>query len=363
MSKDYYNVLGVEKNASKEEIKKAYKNLAKKYHPDMNKEKDAAEKFKEINEAASVLGDDKKRQQYDQFGTADTQGFSSYDFSDFGQGFGFDFDDIFENFFGGGRRRRGSRRGDDIEYELEITLEEAAFGTKKQIYVPRLDTCKVCHGSGAKSTDAVQTCSSCHGSGTVVKTQRTPFGIFQTSGICSKCQGAGKEITEECSACNGHGKIQEEKKVTVDVPAGVDTGSRLRISGGGQAGERGAAAGDLYLYISVAKHETFERDGQDIFMELSVSFRDCCIGAEIEVPTLKGTATIKIPAGTKANTVFRLKGKGILSLRGFGAGDQLVKIIIEVPQKLSKRQKEILEEFDVESKKNKGLFDRIKDAF
>ncbi len=363
MNKDYYKILGVEKNASKEEIKKAYKNLAKKCHPDLNKEKGAAEKFKEINEAASVLGDDKKRQQYDQFGTADfgSQGFSNYDFSDFSQGF--DFDDIFENFFGGGRRRRGSRRGEDIEYELEITLEEAAFGTKKQIRVPRLDTCKNCHGSGAKSSDAVQTCTGCHGSGTIVKTQRTPFGIFQTSGICSRCQGAGKEITEECPACNGHGKIQEEKKVTVDVPAGVDTGSRLRITGGGQVGERGASAGDLYLYISVAKHSVFEREGQDIFMEQPVSFRDCCIGADLEVPTLKGTATIKVPVGTKANTVFRLKGKGIPSLRGYGSGDQLVKTVIEVPQKLSKKQKQILEEFDVECKKEKGLFDRIKDAF
>lgn len=362
MSKDYYKILGVERTASKEDIKKAYKNLAKKYHPDMNKDKDAAEKFKEINEAASVLGDDKKRQQYDQFGTADTQGFSSYDFTDFSQGFGFDFDDIFENFFGS-RRRRGPRRGEDIEYELEITLEEAAFGTKKQIYVPRLETCKVCHGSGAQSTDAIQTCSVCHGSGTVVKTQRTPFGIFQSSSICSRCEGAGKEITEECTACNGHGKIQEEKKVTVDIPAGVDTGSRLRIQGGGQAGQKGAAPGDLYLYISVAKHEIFEREGHDIYMEQHVSFRECCIGAEIEVATLKGSATIKVPAGTKANTVFRLKGKGIPSLRGYSTGDQLVKILIEVPQRLSKRQKELLEEFDAETKKNKGIFDRIKDAF
>ncbi|MFA6888028.1 MAG: molecular chaperone DnaJ [Candidatus Woesearchaeota archaeon] len=363
MSKDYYKTLGVEKNATKEDIKKAYKNLAKKYHPDMNKDKGAVDKFKEVNEAASVLGDDKKRQQYDQFGTADNQGFSSYDFNDFGQGFGFDFDDIFEDFFGGSRRRRGPRRGEDIEYELEITLEEAAFGTKKQIYVPRLENCKLCHGSGAKSSDAVQTCSACQGSGTVVKTQRTPFGIFQSSGVCSTCQGAGKEITDVYPACNGHGKIQEEKKVTVDVPAGVDTGSRLRITGGGQAGEKGATAGDLYLYISITKHSVFEREAQDIFMELSLSFRDCSIGAEIEVPTLKGTATIKIPSGTKANTVFRLKGKGIPSLRGFGTGDQLVKITIDVPQRMSKRQKELLEEFDAECKKEKGLFDRIKDAF
>src|SRR3989338_1913435 len=360
--KDYYKILGVEKNASKEEIKKAYKNLAKKYHPDMNKEAGSAEKFKEINEAASVLSDDKKREQYDQFGTTDFgagQGYSGQE-GNFNQGFGFDFDDIFESFFGGQRRRgREPRRGEDVEYEVEITLEEAAAGVKKHIRVPRLETCSKCDGNGAKSDKHIKICTSCHGTGTVTRAQRTPFGIFQSTGVCSTCGGQGKEIEEVCETCNGQGKIQEEKKVTVDIPAGVDTGSRLRIGGSGQAGDKGAPAGDLYLYMTVLKHDIFEREEQDIFMDMPVSFRDMCLGGEIEVPTLKGKATIKVPAGTKANTVFRLKGKGIPSLRGFHTGDQLVKMIIYVPEKLTKKQKEALEDFDKEAKREKGLFEKV----
>lgn len=368
MTKDYYKILGVEKGASKEDIKKAYKTLAKKYHPDLNKEAGAAEKFKELNEAASVLSDDKKKEQYDQYGTTDfntTQGAEGFNSSGFSQGFGgFDFDDIFDSFFGGrGRRRRGPQRGDDVEYELEITLEEAALGLKKQIHIPLLTSCKKCEGSGAKSSSALKTCTQCNGAGTMTKTQRTPFGIFQSSGVCPRCHGAGTEIEEPCPTCRGQGKIQEEKKISVEVPAGVDTGSRLRISGAGQAGDKGAQSGDLYLYISVVKHDIFEREGNDIFMEQPISFRNCCIGAEIEVPTLKGTATIKVPAGTKANTIFRLKGKGIPSLRGFSTGDQLVKVVVDIPQKLSKKQKELLEEFDKESKRDKGFFEKVKDAF
>lgn len=362
--KDYYKILGVEKGASKEEVKKAYKTLAKKYHPDLNKEAGAAEKFKEINEAAAVLGDDKKRAQYEQYGTADFgqgQGFSGYDFSEFATGF--DFDDIFESFFGGGRRRRGTRRGEDVEYEMEISLEEAATGIKKQIHIPLLEICGKCNGTGARSEKDIKTCTVCHGAGSVTKTQRTPFGLFQSTALCQRCSGEGKEIEELCKVCNGQGKVQEEKKLTVEIPAGVDSGSRLRIAGAGQPGDKGAAAGDLYIYIIIAKHDIFEREEQDISMEQQVSFRDCCLGAEIEVPTLKGKATIKIPAGTKVNTIFRLKGKGIPSLRGFHTGDQLVKVIIDVPSKLSKQQKELLEEFEKESKKEKGLFDRMKDVF
>ncbi|MEK6921034.1 MAG: DnaJ domain-containing protein, partial [Nanoarchaeota archaeon] len=237
MGKDYYKILGIEKGAPKEEIKKAYKNLAKKFHPDINKEAGATEKFKEINEAASVLGDDKKREQYDQFGTTEFsqgQGFAGGDFNNFNQGF--DFDDIFESFFGGQRRRgRGPRRGEDLEYEMEISLEEAAAGIKKQIKVPRLQTCEKCSGSGAKSDKHVKSCETCNGAGTVTKTQRTPFGIFQSNSVCPRCQGQGKEIEEYCPTCNGEGKIQEEKKISVEIPAGVDTGSRLRVGGSGQS--------------------------------------------------------------------------------------------------------------------------------
>ncbi len=226
-----------------------------------------------------------------------------------------------------------------------------------------LAACRKCDGTGAKSGTSLKACSVCQGAGTITRTQRTPFGIFQSSSVCNRCNGHGEEIEEKCISCDGHGKIQEEKKISVDIPAGVDTGSRLRISGSGQVGDRGSTPGDLYLYISVAKHDVFEREGQDIYMEQPVSFRDCCLGAEIEVPTLKGTAKIKIPAGTKANTIFRLKGKGIPSLRGFHTGDQLVKAFIGVPSKLTKKQKELLEEFDKESKKEKGFFEKVKDAF
>ncbi len=365
-TKDYYKTLGVGKNASKEEIKKAYKTLAKKYHPDINKASDATEKFKEINEAAAVLGDEKKRAQYDQFGTADFgqqgEGFSGFDFRDFNAGF--DFDDIVDTFLGGGRRRRrGSQAGEDIGYEVEIKLEEAAAGVKKQINLPRLEICTECEGSGAKSEEHIKTCDVCHGTGAVTRRQRTPFGIFQTTGICSRCHGQGKEIDEVCPVCDGHGKMQQERKITLEIPAGVDTGSRLRVAGAGQAGDKDAPSGDLYVSISVAEHEVFTREGLDIYTEVPISFGDCCLGAEIDVPTLEGKATLTIPAGTKANTVFRLKNKGIPSLRGFGKGDELVKVVIDVPKKLSKKQKQILEEFDKELKIEKGLFEKIKAVF
>ncbi len=365
--KDYYKTLGVNKTASKEEIKKAYKTLAKKYHPDLNKAADASEKFKELNEAAAVLGDEKKRTQYDQFGTADFgsrggEGFSGFDFRDFHAGF--DFDDIFDNFFGGGRRRRhGLQTGEDIEDELEITLEEASTGVKKHIQVLRLETCQQCEGSGAKSEQHIKTCSQCDGRGTIIRQQRTPFGIFQSTSICSQCHGQGKEIEEPCLECDGHGKTRKERTITVDIPAGVDTGSRLRVAGAGQAGDKGASSGDLYLYITVQEHDIFKREELDIYTEIPISFHDCCLGAEIDVPTLEGKAKLTIPAGTKANTVFRLKGKGMPSLRGFGKGDELVKVVIDVPKKLSKKQKQLLEEFDKDLNAGKGIFEKIKDAF
>ncbi len=366
-AKDYYNTLGVEKNASREEIKKAYKKLAKKYHPDLNKEAEATERFKEINEAAAVLGDDKKRQHYDQFGTADVgsgHGFSGFDFRDFGNaGFGFDFDDIFDSFFGGGRRRRGPRRGADLEFELEISLEEAAAGLKKQITIPRLETCEVCDGSGAKSASHIKTCEKCHGTGSIMRRQRTPFGIFQSTGVCQECKGVGKEIEEVCATCDGDGKVQKERRITINIPAGVDTGSRLRVAAEGQAGDYNASAGDLYIYITVAEHEIFQREGLDIYVEIPISYHDICLGGEMDVPTLKGKAKITVPTGTNGNTIFRLKGKGIPSLHGHAHGDELVKVIIDVPKKLTKRQKELLEEFEKEAKKKKSVFDTIKNAF
>jgi molecular chaperone DnaJ len=367
--KDYYKTLCVKKGATKAEIKKAYKKLAKKYHPDLNKEANASDKFKEINEAAAVLGDDKKRQHYDQFGTADFgqgQGFSGFDFRDFGgAGFGgFDFDDIFDTFFGGGgRRRRSPRRGADLEYEMEITLGDASTGINKQITVPRLEKCDVCKGSGAESETDIKTCDTCKGRGSVTRRQRTPFGIFQSTGQCPHCRGQGKKIEKPCPACDSAGKVQKERKISIDIPAGVDTGSRLRVAGGGQAGDSGAPSGDLYIYINVAEHDIFQRDGLDIYTEIPVSFRDVCIGAELEVPTLQGKATLKIPSGTKANTIFRLKGKGIPAIHSHREGDELIKVIIEVPKKLTKKQKQLLEDFDKEIKTKKSVIDKIKDAF
>jgi molecular chaperone DnaJ len=367
--KDYYGILGVKKDASKEEIKKAYKNLAKKYHPDLNKDKAAAEHFKEINEAAAVLGDDQKKSHYDQFGSAGEQfsggqGFSGFDFSDFMSdigGFGFDFEGIFDNVFGGGRRPRSRRkqRGSDLRYDLEIKLEDAAFGINKTITIPRLETCKKCDGSGAKNPDDLATCDQCNGRGTATRTQRTPFGMVQTTSTCRKCSGQGKYIKEECDECDGHGVTQEKRDIEVKVPAGATQGTNLRIEGGGQAGERGAEQGDLYIVIHVMPHDIFERQDNDVYVKVPVMFSTAALGGEIEVPTLKGKAILKIPPGTQSNTVLRMSHQGIPDLQGHYVGDQNVEVIIEVPKKLSKKQKSLLKEFDKESGKKgllKGVF-------
>ncbi len=362
--KDYYKILGVGKNATKEEIKDAYKKLAKKYHPDLNKNSDATEKFKEINEAASVLGDENKKSQYDQFGTAGSQysgssgGFSGFDFSDFmSEGSGsFDFDSIFESFFGGGGRGRSRRqRGADLRYDIEIELEEAAFGAVKQIAVPRLEKCDRCGGTGAEGSSGIVTCHDCNGRGATTKTQRTPFGLFQTTTTCRRCHGEGKYIKDECHICDGTGVIKKTRKLEIKIPAGADTGTNLRVQGGGQAGEKGAQAGDLYVVIHVIPHKVFKRQEDDIYVKIPVSFATAAIGGEVEVPTLKGTATLKIPQGTQSNTVFRMRSKGIRHLDDSGYGDENVEVYIEVPEKITKRQKELLAEFEKESGK-KGIF-------
>jgi len=359
--KDYYNVLGVKKGASKEEIKKAYKKLAKKYHPDVNKTDDgAADRFKEINEAASVLGDDKKREQYDRFGTADP-GFG-------GQGaHGFDFGDIFDTFFGGGGSsfggRRRSRRGADLQYDMEIDLEEAAFGATKHIIIPKLETCDKCKGTGAKSESSIKTCDQCRGSGKVTRQQRTPFGIFQTTTTCRRCNGSGKMIKDFCPLCDGQGRVKKSRKIEIKIPKGVTNGSRLRISGEGEAGEAGSQSGDLYIVLHIRPHDIFDRSGNDLYTQAKISFVLAALGGEIEAPTIEGkNAIIKIPAGTQPGTIFRLSGKGMPSLHGYGTGDLKVKVDIEVPKKLGKKQKELLKEFDKDMKKNKTLFERIKDA-
>lgn len=365
-NKDYYKILGIDKTATKEEIRKAYKNLAKKHHPDLNKDPDAAERFKEINEAAAVLADDEKRSRYDQHGTTAEQfgqDFQGFDFSDFMSQGAFDFDTIFESFFGGspfgGRRSRGKRRGADLRYDLEITLEEAGKGAAKQISVPRLEQCPKCHGSGAESGSDIITCPECSGVGVKRRTQRTPFGIFSTTTTCGKCNGQGKYIKNECRECDGTGVIKITRNLEVNIPAGAEEGTNLRVAGEGQAGEKGAPSGDIYIIIHVKEHKIFERHGDDIYTKVRIPFTVAALGGEIEVPTLDGKATLKIPAGTQSNTVFRMKGKGIPYLHGSGTGNENVEAIIEVPEKLTKRQKELLQEFEKESKTNKGFFNWI----
>lgn len=372
MGKDYYKILGVKKGASKEEIKKAYKKMAKKYHPDLNKEPDAQEKFKEINEAASILGDDQKRQQYDQFGSdafkhggrpGGAGGFGGFDFSGFGggsQGGSFDFEDIFDAFFGGGgRAARREQRGSNLRFDMEIDLEEAAFGAKKKIKVIKRNTCKDCGGTGGKT----ETCTDCHGTGYVRTVKRTPFGAFQSTGPCGSCNGTGKTITEECKTCAGDGYIEGEKEIKVDIPKGIEDGMRLRVEGEGDAGVRGQKPGDLYIYIHVRKHDFFERQGNDINVEIPISYMQAVFGDNIEVPTLGGKAKLKIPGGTQSGTVFRMAGKGIPNLRGYGAGDQNVLVTVDVPKKLNKKQKEALEKYGKligdHAKPQKGFFEKI----
>ena len=358
MAKDYYKTLGVGKDATKEEIKKAYKKLAKQHHPDMNKSSDAGEKFKEINEAAAVLGDDEKRKQYDQFGTADFSGFSSqaggFDPSDFARGadFSFNFDDIFDQFFSGGfsssgrRRKSHARRGSDLLANIEITLEDAAFGAEKELFIPRNETCAKCSGTGAESKSDIKTCEKCEGSGSIRQQRRTPFGIFVTSSTCNVCGGEGKIIKNFCSMCDGNGVVRKERKIKVKIPEGIEDSMRLRVSGEGEAGENGGPSGDLYVEIKISEHDLFERQGNDLLIDVPISFVMACVGGEISTPTLDGKkAKISIPAGTQTNTIFSLRGKGFPSLKGHGIGDQRVKVIIQTPQKLTSRQKDLLMQF------------------
>ena len=364
LSKDYYKLLGVKKEATKEEIKKAYKKLAKKYHPDLNKDSSAAEKFKEINEAAAVLADPQKRQQYDQFGTADFgqgsggQGFSGFDFRDFA-GQGFDFENIFENLFSGmgfgGRRRpqRQNRRGRDLVFDMNITLEEAAKGVKKKIEIDKLVECEKCKGTGAEKGSSMKTCEQCNGTGVSRQTRQTPFGIFQTQTTCRKCAGRGEYIEEPCLECSGQGRYEQEVEVEVKIPAGVDEGTQVRLKGEGEAGFQGSSAGDLYLRLHVKPHKVFERQGKELYINAPLPFTTACLGGELEVPTLDGKTKIKIPAGTQSGVIFRIKDKGLPDLQGYGQGSLNVEVHIEVPKKLNKKQKELLKEFGKGTKKKK----------
>ncbi|MGO4107264.1 molecular chaperone DnaJ [Paenibacillus sp. YAF4_2] len=373
--RDYYEVLGLSKSASDDEIKKAYRQLARKYHPDVNKEADAETKFKEVKEAYDVLSDDGQRARYDQFGHVDPNqgmggagGFSGN--GDFG-GFG----DIFDMFFGGGgggrRDPNAPQRGNDLQYSMTIEFKEAVFGKETEITIPRTESCDTCVGTGAKPGTKPETCSVCRGSGQQEVVQNTPFGRMVNRRACSNCGGSGKVIKEKCGTCHGAGKVKKQRKINVRIPAGVDDGAQIRLSGEGEGGLRGGPAGDLYIVIRVKAHDFFERENDDIYCEVPLTFVQAALGDEIEIPTLTEKVKLKIPAGTQTGTYFRLKGKGVPKLRGYGQGDQHVKVTIVTPTKLTDAQKDLLREFggiggeapSENSEHHESIFDKMKKAF
>jgi molecular chaperone DnaJ len=370
--RDYYEVLGVSRGASDDDIKKAYRRLAIQYHPDRNPgDRQAEEKFKEANEAYQVLSDSDKRSQYDRFGHAAFQGpqagggFGGFDFS---QGFEDVFSDIFGDFFGTGRgrSRSRSRRGDDLRYDLEIDFEDAHRGAERIIKVARLSQCEACNGTRtAAGSGGQRTCPNCRGTGQV----RTQQGFFSISTTCAQCRGEGSIISDPCPKCQGQGRVRKLQSLSVRIPPGVDNGSRLKLRGEGEAGFGGGPAGDLYVVIHVREHAIFARQDNDVIVEVPVSFPQAALGAEIEVPTLDGKVKFKIPSGTQSSKVFRLKGKGFSDLHGYGRGDELVKIVVETPKRLSARQRELLEEFakisgeDVNHPMAKGFVDKLREMF
>lgn len=364
--KDYYDVLGVDENASQEEIKQAYRKMAKKYHPDVSDEPDAEERFKEASEAYEVLSDEEKKAKYDRFGHAgvDQDGAGR---GGFGQGDFNSFDDIFDMFFGGGKggRRNARRKGADLKYNLTIDFEEAVFGTEKEITVPRTEKCDNCNGSGAEPGSDVDTCAKCNGTGKIKFQQNTPLGQFVQTKTCDRCNGSGEFVEDPCPVCNGKGKVKQRRSVTVNVPAGVENGSRLRMRGEGEAGKNGGPAGDLFVVIRIRSHKLFERQGDDILCEVPISFVQAILGDEIEVPTLDGKVKFKIPEGTQPGTSFRLNDKGVPHLKGRGRGDQHIKVKVVIPEELDAEQKELLRDFAEMSgeeinPEEKGFFRKVK---
>jgi len=365
--RDYYEILGVSRSADADQIKKAYRKLALKHHPDRNPgDKSAEERFKEATEAYQVLSDAERRMQYDQFGHAAFEqagGFGGFDFS---AGFEDIFSDIFGDFFGAGRGRgrTRARRGEDLRYDLEISFEEAVSGTEKTITLPRLATCAACQGSGAKGGAARVTCSACRGSGQL----RFQQGFFTIAKTCGRCAGQGTVIKDHCRTCGGSGVAQKTQSLSIKIPAGVDTGSRLKLRNEGGPGHNGGPPGDLFVIISVRDHALFTRHENNLVCEVPISFPQAALGAEIDVPTLEGKTKVKIEPGTQSGAIHRLKGKGVPDLRGTGRGDLLVRIVVETPRKLTTRQRELLEEFarsggeDV-NPLSKGFFDKVKEMF
>jgi len=343
IKRDYYEVLGVSRTATDEEIKKAFRKLAFKYHPDHNRDDGAEGKFKEVNEAYEVLSDANKRAAYDHYGHEGTEGFFARGFEgfDFG-GFG----DIFDAFFGGMTHasRHAPQRGADLHCEITITLEEAAFGCEKEINIKRTEICSLCHGIGAKPGSQPSRCPNCNGTGQVRRVQRSLFGRFINTTICNQCQGEGKIIAEPCPQCRGAGREKHQRHISVKIPPGVENGSQIRLSGEGEAGVRGGSPGYLYATLSVARHELFARDGDNILYELPINFAQAALGAEIEVPTLYGKTKLNIPSGSQTGKVFRLKDKGIPHLRRGGRGDQLVRLFVATPDSLTKQQRQLFQE-------------------
>ncbi len=378
--RDYYEVLGVAKGASDDEIKKAHRKLAKKYHPDLNRDNpEAAEKFKELNEAYEVLSDKDKRTKYDQFGFAGVDPNYGAGQGGFGGGFGGfdmgDLGDIFGSFFGGGfggsssrSRRNAPQRGETLQQRIMLSFEEAAFGCEKEITINRTESCDECGGTGAEKGTSVETCSNCHGSGVVMQTQRTPLGMFQTQGACPNCRGTGKIIRKPCKKCGGTGKMRKSRTLKVKIPAGIDDGQSIQLRGQGNAGVNGGPSGDVIVTISIRPHPLFTRDGNNVICEIPISFPQAALGDTLQVPTIDGKVEYTIPEGTQTGTVFRLRGKGIQNVNGRGRGDQYVRVNIEVPTHLTDHQKHLLRDFeasttDENQTQRKGFWDKVKDAF
>ena len=370
IKRDYYEVLGISRNATDEEIKKAFRKLAFQYHPDHNHGDGAADRFKEINEAYEVLSDADKRAAYDRFGHGGAEGL-------FGRGFeGFDFGgfgDIFDAFFGGVNTatRQAPRRGADLHYSLTITFEEAVFGCEKEMSISRTENCSLCHGVGSKPGSQPTRCPNCNGTGQVRRVQQTIFGRFTNTTTCSQCHGEGRIITEPCPQCRGTGKEKRQRSILVKIPAGIDGGSQLRLSGEGEAGLRGGSQGNLYITLSVLPHQFFVRDGDNLLYELPINFAQAALGTEVEVPTLDSKVELKIPAGGQTGKVFRLKGQGVPHLHRGGRGDQLITLLVVTPESLTKKQRQLFEElassFSPENmpppEKWEGLLDRLKNVF
>lgn len=374
--RDYYEVLGIDKNTSETDIKKAYRKLAKQYHPDMNPGDKASEaKFKEVSEAYEVLSDPQKKANYDQFGHAasDPNGFGGFQggFNDFDLG---GIGDIFETFFGGGgsqrggRNRRGPQKGSDLKYSMEISFDEAAFGVEREINISRMENCPTCDGTGAKPGTSPSTCKHCGGTGQLQFKQNTPFGQFVNVKTCDVCHGEGKIITDPCTACGGKAKIKKNVKIKINVPAGIDDGQTISLRNEGEPGSKGGPSGDLYIQIRIRQHKLFQRQANDVYCDIPITFVQAALGSELEVPTLDGKVKYTIPEGTQTGSVFRLKSKGIPYLRGNGRGDQYVKVVVEVPKKLNEKQRTLLKEFselsgDEVHEQRKGFFDKMKDVF